>query len=92
VLTAKVGSVQYFMWLMPFWALYRFRGTWLLACVANTVVFPFTVWPKQFGHLSSHAYAMALTSTYLTRDLLVAVGTWAWFREGGGAENVNRVL
>jgi len=89
VLTAKVGSIQYFMWLMPFWALYRFRISWLLACVANTVVFPFTVWAEQFGHLSSHAYTMALTSTYLARDLLVAVGTWGWFREVSRAVDVS---
>ena len=81
VLTAKVGSVQYFMWLMPFWALYRFRAAWLLACIANTVIFPFTVWAQEFGHLSSHAYTMALTASYLARDLLVAAGTISWFRE-----------
>ena len=81
VLTAKVGSVQYFMWLMPFWALYRFRVTWLLACVANTVVFPFAAWAGQFGHLTSRAHAVSFTVTYLARDLLVAVGTIGWFRE-----------
>jgi hypothetical protein len=84
VLTAKVGSVQYFMWLMPFWALYRFRITWLLACVANTIVFPFTTWAQQFAHFTSHSYYVALTLTYLARDLLVVAGTWGWFRAALG--------
>jgi len=84
VLTAKVGSVQYFMWLMPFWALYRFRVTWLLACVANTVVFPFAAWAGQFGHLTSRAHAVSFTVTYLARDLLVVAGSVGWFREVQG--------
>jgi hypothetical protein len=84
VLTAKVGSVQYFMWLMPFWALFRFRVSWLLACVANTVVFPLSALANQYGHLTNHAYAAMLAGSYLARNLLVVIGTIGWFREVQG--------
>ena len=92
VLTAKVGSVQYFMWLMPFWALYRFRVTWLLACVVNTAVFPLAAWAGQFGHLTTHAYAVTLTMSYLARDVLVVIGTIGWFREVQGRPQDERRL
>ena len=36
-------SGQYLIWLMPLWALYRLRVTWLLAAAANLIVFPYVV-------------------------------------------------
>ena len=37
----KVLSAQYLIWLMPLWALYPIRPIWLLAALANVVVFPY---------------------------------------------------
>jgi hypothetical protein len=81
VLGSKVGSVQYLMWLMPFWALYRVRVTWAMACIANSVVFPFTVSADTVGHLTARSYAITLVLTFLTRDALIAAGTWLCLRE-----------
>ena len=81
VLGSKVLSVQYVMWLMPFWALYRVRPAWALACVLNTVVFPFSSWLVSYAHATLHAYGISLTLTYFARDLLIAAGTLAWLRE-----------
>jgi hypothetical protein len=81
VLGSKVGSIQYVMWLMPFWALYRLRVTWVLACIANSIVFPYTISAMRFGYVTGHTYVITLTLTYLTRDLLIAAGTWLWLRE-----------
>jgi hypothetical protein len=81
VLGSKVGSVQYLMWLMPFWALYRLRFTWVLACIANSVVFPFAATTVHVGYESAKAFAIELILTYTTRDLLIAAGTWLCLRE-----------
>jgi hypothetical protein len=75
-----VLSVQYLMWLMPLWALYRPRVTWLLAATANLVVFPYAAAAQNVGHLSDHAFAVTLTLAFFGRDLLVAIGTAAWLR------------
>lgn len=80
VLGSKVLSVQYLMWLMPLWALYRPRVTWLLAATANLVVFPYAAAAQNVGHLSDHAFAVTLTLAFFGRDLLVAIGTAAWLR------------
>jgi hypothetical protein len=81
VLGSKVGSIQYVMWLMPFWALYRLRLTWVIACIANSIVFPYTISAMNYGYVTGHTYVITLTLTYLARDLLIAVGTWLWLRE-----------
>jgi hypothetical protein len=81
VLGTKVGSVQYLMWLMPFWALYRLRFTWVVACLANSVVFPFTISASRFGYVNSNNYIIVLILTYSARDLLIAAGTLLWLRE-----------
>ena len=82
VLGGKVLSVQYLLWLMPFWALYRLRVSWVLACIANTVIFPYTVSVLTLGHVSGNGYARSLGLTYLFRDLLVVAGTVLWIRDG----------
>jgi len=81
VLGTKVGSVQYLMWLMPFWALYRLRFTWVVACIVNSVVFPFAVSTLRFGYENAKAFAITLILTYTVRDLLIAAGTWLCLRE-----------
>ena len=43
MLGSKVVSAQYLIWLMPMWALYRLRVSWLLAAAANLIVFPYAV-------------------------------------------------
>jgi len=78
VLGSKVLSVQYLMWLMPLWALYRFRVTWLLASAANLVVFPYAASAQ--GNLPSHSFAVSLTLVFFARDVLVVVGTATWLR------------
>ena len=78
VLGSKVLSVQYLVWLVPFWALYQLRVAWLLAAAANLVVFPYV--SAGVGHVPSHAFAISLTLFFFARDALVAGGTWAWLR------------
>jgi len=85
MLGSKVLSVQYLIWLMPLWALYRLRVSWLLASAANLFVFPYTVSTEHFGYLPTHPFAVSLTLTYLARDVLVAAGTVAWLRSVRGS-------
>lgn len=80
VLGSKVLSVQYLMWLMPLWSLYRLRVTWLAASLANLVVFPYAVAAEGFNALPSHAFAITLTLSFFARDVLIACGTAAWVR------------
>ena len=77
MLGSKVLSAQYLIWLMPLWALYRLRVTWLLAAAANLVVFPYAAPSQGFGYLPGHAFAVGLTLTFFARDVLIAVGTVA---------------
>jgi len=80
MLGSKVLSVQYLIWLMPLWALYRLRVTWVLAAAANLVIFPYAVSATGFGYLPAHAFASSLTLTFFARDALIAVGTCLWLR------------
>jgi Glycosyltransferase family 87 len=80
VLGAKVLSAQYLMWLMPLWALYRIRPVWLLAALANVVVFPYEVSAQTASLLPSHLFESTVTLIFLGRDLLIAWGTWTWLR------------
>ena len=80
MLGSKVLSVQYLMWLMPFWALYRLRVSWLLAAAANLAVFPYVVTATQFGYIPTRPFVISLTLAFLARDVLIAVGTAAWLR------------
>ena len=80
VLGSKVLSVQYLIWLMPLWALYRLRVSWLLASLANLVIFPYVASATKFGYVPGHAFALSLTLTFFVRDVLIAAGTWAWLR------------
>lgn len=80
MLGSKVLSAQYLMWLMPQWALYRLRVTWLLAAAANLIVFPYVVSAQGFGFVPDHPLAVSLTLTFFARDVLIGVGTLAWLR------------
>lgn len=80
VVGSKVGSVQYLLWLMPFWALYRLRVSWVLACFINSIVFPYTATTGLNHFLSGHAVVF-LTLLYSLRDVLIVVGTVSWLRE-----------
>ena len=80
MLGSKVLSVQYLMWLMPFWALYRLRVSWLLAAAANLAVFPYVVTATQFGYIPTRPFVISLTLAFFARDVLIAVGTAAWLR------------
>jgi len=80
MLGSKVLSVQYLIWLMPLWALYRLRVTWVLASMANLVIFPYVISATGLGYLPEHAFAVSLTLTFFARDVLLAVGTWVWLR------------
>ncbi len=80
VLGSKVLSVQYLVWLMPFWALYPVRRAWMLACAVNTAVFPLSVWMVSFSGASVRTYGTLLALCFFARDLLIASGTLAWLR------------
>ena len=80
MLGSKVLSVQYLMWLMPMWALYRLRVTWLLAAAANLAIFPYAASAEGLGYLPGHAFAVSLTLTFFARDVLIAAGTIALLR------------
>lgn len=80
VLGSKVLSAQYLMWLMPFWALYRMRPVWLLAALANVVVFPYEVSAQSVTLLPTRVFDVTLTFMFLARDVLIAWGTWTWLR------------
>jgi hypothetical protein len=80
MLGSKVLSAQYIIWLMPLWALYRLRATWLLAAAANLIVFPYVVSAEGFGYLPAHPFAVGLTLTFFARDVFIAVGTVVWLR------------
>jgi hypothetical protein len=54
--------------------------SWLLAAAANLVVFPYAVAARDFGYLPTHAFAVSLTLSFFARDVLIALGTWAWLR------------
>jgi len=86
VLGGKVLSAQYLMWLMPLWALYRLRGPWLVASLANLAVFPYAVSAQSFGYVPTHVFAVTLTLTFLVRDVLIAWGTWTWLRSVRGVD------
>jgi len=78
VLGSKVGSAQYLMWLMPLWALYPIRPQWLLAALVNIAAFPYGASGGGFG--PSHAFTNSLAMVLLTRNVLIAWGTWSWLR------------
>ena len=80
VLGSKVVSVQYLLWLMPLWALYRPRVSWILAAFVNSIVFPYTATTGLNHFLSGHAVAF-LALLYLVRDVLILAGTAAWLTE-----------
>lgn len=80
VLGGKVFSVQYLLWLIPFWALYRIRVSWVLAACLNSVIFPLSLSATAFGYFGPIGYVRTLVSTNFVRDLLVLAGSIAWFR------------
>jgi hypothetical protein len=81
VLGSKVLSVQYLLWLIPLWALYRVRLSWVVACLVNTVVFPYTIGVTALTNVTVRAYSTSVTLAFMARDLLIAGGTVAWLRE-----------
>ena len=92
VLGSKVLSIQYLMWLMPLWALYRVRAAWALAAAANLAVFVFVEAATGFGYLSRSAFEVTLTLIYFARDVLMVVGTVSWlhaeYARAGAAREV----
>ena len=80
MLGVKVLSAQYLIWLMPLWALYRLRVSWLLASAANLVVFPYVASATESRIPPRPTFAVGLTLTFFARDVLIAVGTVVWLR------------
>jgi len=81
VLGSKVLSIQYLIWLMPLWALYRVRLSWALASVANMVPFSYSLTAMTMSSVRAHEYVGTMAAIYTTRDLLIALGTVFWLRE-----------
>jgi hypothetical protein len=86
VLGMKVLSVQYLLWLMPLWALYRVRASWMVACVVTSAVFPYADWDTRYLFVQPHEFLISLGLLYFLRDVLVLVGTCLWLRSILGSE------
>jgi hypothetical protein len=80
ILGSKVLSSQYFIWLMPLWALYAIRRAWLAAALINVVLFFYIVSVQDHGYVAPYPFEVSATLALLLRDLLVAWGTWTWLR------------
>jgi len=78
VLCSKVLSTQYLIWLMPFWALYRIRWSWVAACVVNVASYVPSIAIMDFSLMSTHGYVATMALMNLARDLLIVVGTASW--------------
>jgi hypothetical protein len=89
VVGGKVLSVQYLIWLMPLWALYRVRASWVAACVINLAIFPYAASAERLGH-PHRPLAITITLAFLVRDLLVAIGTVTWLRSLRGHGKADR--
>jgi hypothetical protein len=87
VLGGKVLSAQYLMWLMPFWAFYRLRVWWVLAAMAKTFWFAYDKAYRALDFMSENHYVVSLQLIDLTRDVLIAVGTWMWLRNLAVGQN-----
>jgi hypothetical protein len=80
LLGSKVLSVQYLMWLMPLWALFRMRAMWFIAALINVVTFPYSLSALTIGYVPGRTFVILLTVAYLVRNLLLLVGTAMWVR------------
>lgn len=90
VLGNKVLSVQYLIWLMPLWALYRVRISWALASVVNMFPFSFSVAASRLASVHPRQYVTTVALISVTRDLLIAVGTVLWLRHIRAAHEPQR--
>jgi hypothetical protein len=80
VLTDKALAPQYLLWLMPLWAYWRLRPSWLVAAALTTVVFP-VVFPVLF--LAVHGTSLyADTVVAAVRNAVLVGGSVAWLVEG----------
>jgi len=81
VLCNKVLSAQYLIWLMPFWALYRIRWSWVAACALNVGSFLMSIVVVHYSLLSTREYVATLALINLARDVCIVAGTVAWLRQ-----------
>ena len=80
MLGSKVLSAQYLIWLMPLWALYRLRVTWLLAAAANLVVFPYVVSAQGSGTSPATPSRSASRSRSSPATCSSGRAPWRWLR------------
>lgn len=76
ILSSKVFSAQYLIWLIPLWALYAWRWQWLAAAMLTTLGYPVSfILAHQFGAFWLH-WALWID---FCRDAMLLWGSVAWF-------------
>lgn len=77
VLTDRAFAPQYLIWLIPLWALWRRRASWVAAAVLTTLAFPVAFgFAQRGGH-----YFIVATLVAAARNAALCAGTFAWFVE-----------
>lgn len=75
VLVDKAFAAQYIIWLIPLWAYWPLRRSWLAAAALTTVVYPFMYY--EASYVGPGYYGA--TSVAVVRNAVLVAGTLAWF-------------
>ena len=76
ILGDRAFAPQYLIWIMPLWALFPLRRSWVLAAVLTTLAYPFTLG-------LSLRFKVTLAPAVVVgalRNLVLVVGTASWLR------------
>lgn len=77
VLSSKVFSAQYLIWLIPLWARAPLRWQWIAVAVLTTIGYPVTF---VLAHNAGSVWFEVAMWVDLARDLMLLWGTLAWLR------------